>query len=234
MIDARRRKALEAREESERAVRVERATPWGIAVDGEGYRYDVFISYRRNDYWANFVKYLANELNGQLTANRPEGGGVFLDVTQIKYGADWPAHLATELSASRLFVPLLWNEYFYGKDTWCQAEMSMMLSRQAQQDESAEGASLIFPIEVLPTDMPRELSTFQTLNIQDAANAHITAQTPEARSLYRELRPFVAHLGEAASRAPAYDPSWRELATGRFRHLFERQPARQVELLGVR
>jgi hypothetical protein len=200
----------------------------------DGYRYDVFISYRRNDYWADFVALIARELHGILKASRPQGGGVFLDANRVEYGSDWPSRLAAELSASRLFVPILWNEYFFGEGTWCEAEMSQALGRHARESKSGSARRIIFPIEVLPTEIPRELRTFETLSLHDTANPHMRPRTASAEKLFKRLRPFGQDLIEAASRAPDYDPDGAAMAEDGFRHLFEQQRAPQSRLLGVR
>ena len=41
------------------------------------YRYDVFVSYRRNTHWAEFVEFLAGELDGLMTSRPPSRRGVF-------------------------------------------------------------------------------------------------------------------------------------------------------------
>jgi hypothetical protein len=197
------------------------------------YRHDVFVSYRRNTHWAEFIKYLADELDGLMKSSRPQGGGVFLDVRDRRYGADWPNRLASELSASRLFMPVLWNEYFYGDDTWCKAEMSQMLTRRQQVAAGRSAPEIIFPVLVLPTDIPSTMSTFEYLDIQRIANPHIRPQTNAAAKLWNRLRAFSEDLIAAADAAPPYDPGWEELATDEFRSLFEQRAVSQSRLLGV-
>jgi hypothetical protein len=77
------------------------------------------------------------------------------------------------------------------------------------------------------------LDNIQRLSIQKYANPWLAPNSPRAEELSILIKRFAVDVFHALQKAPAYDPSWSELAIDTFSHLFEeRATQRELPSLG--
>jgi len=111
------------------------------------YRYDVFISYRRQQ---PVLDWVVNHLHPMLEQWLPEhlpGGAVsvFRD-SSIEVGSRWPDSLSRALGESKCLVAVWSPPYF--QSAWCMAEWSSMEARERELGyySSAHPAGLAWPV----------------------------------------------------------------------------------------
>lgn len=120
-----------------------------------GYKYDVFISYKRDQFrsaWLNeyFVPLFSDMLQEDIASvSGREAEGLFFDQTQvpdqtrklngIEPGDDWQAALRTAIKASRCVVCLWSPRYFLSQ--WCRVEWQSF-------EQRAPATKLVVPMSV--------------------------------------------------------------------------------------
>ena len=115
---------------------------------GQGYKHDIFISYRREGsafVWAieHFIPLLKDRLRYSIPSDY--NATVFID-SDIRIGNSWSVELADALRASRCLLSIWSPDYF--RSNWCVAELYTMLKREEalglRQHNNSSG--LIYPV----------------------------------------------------------------------------------------
>jgi hypothetical protein len=189
-----------------------------LSSTGPGYRYDVFISYRRANIWPQFVtQHFLPIFSHWLGAEMGSGPVVFFGEDVIELGDQWPLRLASSLAASKVMVCLWSNEYF--RSPWCMAELSHMLARMELTKTGLERPRLIFGA-VIHGDPPEALGNIERVDIRAYSNPWMAINSPLAERLSDSLRKLAASVARAIEQAPEYDPSWTKLPLDGFMQAF--------------
>ena len=130
------------------------------------YKYDIFISYRRDDETRGWIKkhlvplvklHVGQELTRHVT--------VFYD-ENLETGTSWPPQLGARLAESRILIALWSKDNFYS--AWCSKEMEAMLAHEkyAKLRTVSNPRGLIVPFVIHDgEDFPGSLSHIQRLEI---------------------------------------------------------------------
>lgn len=173
------------------------------------YRYDIFISYRRNELtrkWIeeNFVPLI--ELYVSLEIGRKPD--IFID-SQLEIGTTWPIALGNALADSRTIIPL-WSKMFFDS-LWCSTEVGAMLERESKAGFRSVNnpGGLIFPTIIHDGEtMPIELSTIQYLEIRECFSVRMAKDSPKAELLEEKIKTFSPSLANAIDKAPQWQNDW--------------------------
>jgi TIR domain-containing protein len=168
-----------------------------------GYRYDVFISYRRA---GNVERWVQNHLWPVLTECLTDHLGfpprVFLD-TSVRPGDQWPATVRDALRRSRTLLPVLSASYF--ARPWCRAEWNTFAAR-----ERSTAVPAIYPVvhsglRALPAAARR-----RTLVDLSPWNFPYPQFRDDARYLgfHRAVETIAEDLAEWCANAPAWSAAW--------------------------
>ncbi len=175
---------------------------------GDGYEYDLFLSYKRAGDVPEWVKnHFHPLLRNALVNLRPSTPRIFLD-TEQEIGVRWPDNLAYSLRRSRCLVAVWSVPYFHS--AWCMAEWRSMLKRQQLLGMGTKD-SLVYPIVFADGD------NFPTAARAVQARFDLSRWAipfPEFRET-REYIPFFQAVGEVAKtlaarldKAPAWQSDW--------------------------
>jgi TIR domain len=194
-----------------------------------GYKYDVYISYRRANAWPKFVDSIFMPMfRHWLQSEIGHPPSIFVDVDDIETGEPWPYRLAASLSLSKVMVCLWSTEYFASR--WCQAELGQMLARRELTKTDSGPLPLILAAVIHGGEnISPHLSNVGRINIQEYANPWLAPGSPRSEALSQRIREFAAEVSQALQKAPAFDPAWRDIEGARFVELFSRQ-ARQGDV----
>jgi hypothetical protein len=201
---------------------------------GQGYKYDVFLSYKRANNWPRFVTAIFIPMfRHWLAAEMGRPPRIFFDADEIETGESWPRRLASGLASSKVMVCLWSNEYFCSP--WCQAELSHMLARRQFTKISSGPLPLILALVIHDGDsITRSLDDIQRMAIQEYANPWMARDSPRAEELADRIRKFCTHVDHAIRKAPICDPAWLDIAADDFVNLFAQQAGqRDVPSLGA-
>jgi hypothetical protein len=183
------------------------------AVSGEGgYRYDVFVSYRRSGAgyvapWVHnhFHPLLRNCLADQL----PDEPRIFIDVEQ-EFGAYWPATLANALRDSRLLVPVWSPKYF--RSPWCLAEWHTMMARERIFDLAGERQPLGLVYPVIFSDRENFPAEAQYRQARDLKRWSVPGKefrrTKRYCGLHDAVQAIAVELADRLRRVPPWRPDW--------------------------
>lgn len=180
-------------------------TVTGASTTTDGYRYDLFLSYRRAGNVELWVQnHLRPVLDECLTDHVGHPPRIFID-TGIQTGSRWPASLRHALRRSRILVPVLSAGYF--KTPWCRAEWSTF----ADREKSCGGvALLIYPIlhsgmRALPAEaLERQLADFRQWNFPYPQ----FRQNQRYLSFHRAIETVADELAQRCSQAPEWTQNW--------------------------
>src|ERR1035438_6726392 len=97
------------------------------------YRYDVFVSYKREDSNKRLVTPWLREVLDRIKYwLRQEMGGkkayFFFDEESIEVGDNWPEMIRDALLSAKCLLPVWSPEYF--QSTWCVSEWKSFLTRE--------------------------------------------------------------------------------------------------------
>lgn len=189
------------------------------------YRYDIFISYVRS---LETLRWLRMQLC-PLLQHRVElalGRRLRVFIHEVTYnipaGEIWPVHLAQELAASRILIPL-WTRNFFNS-LWCTCEMAHMFERQAQFGNGAPG--LVIPLKIHgDNDLPQNLGIVQCLDISSCYNTRMKRYGRRAEKLSDLIDTQAPHIATTIAGAPAWNAAWTNLAIQTFVDAYyERDP----------
>lgn len=175
----------------------------------EGYRYDVFVSYRRNRF---SLKWIAEEFIGlfeeRLEAELGKKPGIFWDHQTVNDGEVPTIMVMEALRTSRCLLSILSKPYF--ESSWCAAEWETFKQRAATV--GLRGRTLTIPIQwqdgedYLPLitghgPRPRDFSRFRLTGPGFRFSAtHVEYQV--------ELNELVESVARLIGAAPPFDGAW--------------------------
>jgi hypothetical protein len=185
------------------------------------YKYDIFISYRRDEEtrnWLNkhFIPLLKHRLKLEL-GNEPT---IYTD-QQLEVGTTWPVALGNEISSSKILIAL-WTKTYLNSE-WCTCEISHMLERETilgyRDAQNLNG--LVIPIVVHDGEtLPRALAIGQTLEIQDCFNPRMSVDSAKAEKLADSLSAAAVGIANLIKNAPAWQQQWNIVAKNNFYQLY--------------
>lgn len=187
------------------------------------YKYDIFISYRRNPEtlaWINehFIPLLSLRLEFELQ-RRP---AIYVD-EQIESGSSWPPALGAALGASRVLIALWTGNYL--ASVWCTEELSQMLSREdaAKLRTVAKPHGLIIPAFIHDGDsFPADLRHIQPFEIQSCFNPRMARNSHRAEQLDAALAAQAPGIASSIRSAPSWRRKWQTNAAAAFYERFHR------------
>jgi hypothetical protein len=178
---------------------------------GDGYEYDLFLSYKRAGNVPGWVEHhFCPLLQDALTDLRPDAPRIFLD-TQQEVGVRWPDNLAYALRRSRYMVAVWSVPYFHSP--WCMAEWKSMLKRErvlgiGRKDHPL---GLVYPVVFADGDnFPKQARDIQSR--QDLKQWAIPFPGFRDTSAYLDFYQAVYQVAETLAarldHAPAWQPNW--------------------------
>src|SRR5271154_2608102 len=178
------------------------------------YRYDVFVSYKREPVNKRLVTpWLQEVLNRVEYWLRQEMGGqpvtVFFDDESIEVGDEWPAEIRDALLSAKCLLPVWSPEYF--QSPWCMAEWRSFLQREQLISESGRSpCRLIAPIRFHDGFwFPEEAKRIKQLDLsQYTATTSAFWSTKRADELDQIIKKFAPSLARVVSQAPPYEAGW--------------------------
>lgn len=181
------------------------------------YKYDIFISYRRDDLtrkWieVHFVPLLEHHIYLEL-GRKPN---IYID-TLLENGTTWPISLGIALGDSRTIIPL-WTKTFLNSE-WCSCEIGHMLEREKKNGfrTISKPGGLIFPTIIHDGEtMPISLTTIQKIDIQECYNVRMSIDSQKAEILDDRLRPLGKDIADAIINAPDWKKDWQIEAINSF------------------
>lgn len=195
------------------------------------YRYDIFISYRRDDQtkiWIDrhFIPLIQHHVFNEL-GRAPV---IYID-SQLEAGSTWPLELGNALGTSRTIIPL-WSKT-YLNSVWCTCEISHMLERETKAGlrTTEKPYGLIFPVIIHDGEtMPINLSSIQKAEIQECFNVKMSADSPRAEILSDKLSTLGRVIAESICHAPVCQADWGiESANAFYRQFYKDVAAQQVQ-----
>ena len=201
--------------------------------DEEGYKYEVFISYRRYGEWPKWIKkHFSPIFQHWLGEELGQNCKMYIDYQEVKEGDYWPYNLSYALSHSKVLVPLWSRQYFISP--WCQAELAHMLTREQKcnlRTRDKPGGLIIPAIIHDGQDIPtviddrqgtrHYISGIEPAKLQDYTNIRMAPDSPTAEKLSHTIRKWVPSIASAIKSAPQFNPEWANLAADEFLDLFK-------------
>jgi hypothetical protein len=177
----------------------------------DGYEYDVFLSYPRNELIRSWVYvHFYPRLSEWLTECLGHEPRIFLDRDEIVAGSSWPQRIQHALLRSKILVPVLSATYF--RRPWCLAEWASMRERERvlglRTSDTPYG--LISPVvffdgESFPEDARMiEPCDLRPWNINTPGFLHTEAYL----AFVKRIQDFARQVDEAVSRVPAWQSNW--------------------------
>jgi len=178
---------------------------------GDGYEYDLFLSYKRA---GNVPSWVENHfyplLQDALTDLRPVPPRIFLDTRQ-EVGVRWPDNLAYALRQSRYMVAVWSVPYF--QSPWCMAEWKSMLKRERILGIGGKDhpLGLVYPVVFADGDsFPKQARDVQAR--MDLKRWAIPFPSFRETSVYSQFFDAVRGIAETLAarldQAPAWRPNW--------------------------
>jgi hypothetical protein len=179
------------------------------------YRYDVFVSYKREPSDNQLITPWLHKVLGRIEYwLRQELGGrrvdIFIDTRSIEAGDVWPDTIREALLTARCLLPIWSPEYFHS--AWCTAEWRSFLSRERLITGRGHAAcKLIVPIKFHDGEwFPPEAARVQQFDLRRfAATTEGFWETRRADELDQVLiRDVAPSLARAVRQAPPFEPDW--------------------------
>jgi TIR domain len=178
---------------------------------GDGYEYDLFLSYKRAGNVPGWIEHhFYPLLNDALTDLRPVVPRIFLD-TQQEIGVRWPDNLANALQRSRYMVAVWSVPYF--ESAWCMAEWKSMLMREELLGIGGKDnpLGLVYPVVFADGDsFPKEARDVQArMDLKRwAVPFPGFRETPAYLEFFQAVREVAETLAARLDQAPAWRPDW--------------------------
>jgi hypothetical protein len=178
------------------------------------YRYDVFVSYKRESANKRLVTPWLREVLDRIEYwLRQEMGGqtvsIFFDEESIEIGSDWPGEIRDALLSAKCLLPVWSPEYF--RSRWCIAEWKSFLAREELISSMTQRpCRLTAPIKFHDgTWFPPEAQRVQQLDLSPyAATTQAFWASPRAEELDQRIMRFAPALARVVSGAPPYEVGW--------------------------
>jgi hypothetical protein len=178
------------------------------------YRYDLFISYKREPDDNQLVTpWLREVLKRLVYWTGQDMGGVpvkiFFDEDSIEFGRDWPDEIRDALLAAKCLLPIWSPQYFHSP--WCMAEWKSFLLRERLLAGGGGPASrLIFPIKFhdgvwFPDEAQRAKPLDLTLHTGTTPAFWATQRADELDQIIKRA---AAQLARLISEAPPHAAGW--------------------------
>lgn len=195
------------------------------------YKYDIFISYRRDPETVRWIKdhftpLLALRLGFELK-RKPT---IYLD-EQIETGATWPLSLASALGTTRVLIALWTANYF--TSVWCTEEFGQMLHREeiSKLRTPPRPNGLIIPAFIHDgNSFPAKLRYIQAFEIQACFNPRMAQNSPRAEALDAALAAQAPAIAASIENAPPWRKAWGARAATGFQKTFRRQAKTQQKV----
>ncbi|GJL66943.1 MAG: hypothetical protein NPIRA05_19140 [Nitrospirales bacterium] len=173
------------------------------------YEYDLFISYRRRDSVADWVRlHLRPRLEQSLYDHLPHDPKIWIDVEQAE-GVDWRENLTKGLTRSKLLLPVWSPDYF--RSEYCMAEWVSMRKRQEllQQESIQLPPSLVYPVKY--SDGNHYHKDAKAIECKkDFSSLNYPYQTFKDSARYMQFHDLVDQIAVELTVWLALIPDWRE------------------------
>jgi len=184
-----------------------------------GYRYDVFISYRRTELVGRWVKnHFYPEFEMRLDACAGYATSVFCD-TQLQEGTDWAGSLRDNLRDSKILIPIWSADYFRSK--WCMTEWMNFMQRR-----SLVGASRPIMIPICYADGQYFPPSAQAIQMKDMSKYNSPSDVFRRTERWLEFTDRIDELVETVIAALDDVPEWQDLPIDEFEPMPPVQMAR--------
>ncbi len=187
------------------------------------YAYNVFLSYRRCNYWPQYVRetFLPMFEHWLATALGDDDAKIYHDQA-IETGEEWPLHLAHGLAHSKVMVCLLTRQYWTSE--WCKLELSQMLARRKALTGDSGPPPLVLAVLLHDSEkLHASLASIQRFPLQDCACPWMTPKSEKVALLSDRLKALANDVARAVDLAPGFNPEWSRLTASEFWQLFNRQ-----------
>lgn len=177
-----------------------------------GYRYDVFVSYRRSGNVGEWVRtHLVPTLTRALADELDTEPRLFLDTDGIEVGDRWPQRLEWALHRSRLLLAVWSPPYFTSR--WCLAEWRTMVARQELLGVGGPQGhgGLVYPIRYSDGDrFPAEARGIHEERVFSAWGYPYPqfAQTPLYLEFHDAVRQLAGRLAARFDDVPPWQDGW--------------------------
>ena len=180
-----------------------------MASPPSGYRYDVFISYKRMakvERWIDQI--FLNQLRDHLELELGRVPQIFLDRSALRVGDVWKTEISTALRQSRCLVAVLSASYF--RSTWCVAEWETFRIRAELERMMEKGHGLAIPIRWHDGDsFPKSVRSITEVDFTNyAVTAKYFLDSPLAMDFEIAVGKMCEHLAQKISAAPDYSDAW--------------------------
>jgi hypothetical protein len=187
------------------------------------YKYDIFVSYRRNPETLGWIKeHFQPLLSLRLEFELKRSPRIFVD-EQIESGSSWPPALGAALGASRVLIVLWTGNYL--ASVWCTEEFSQMLSREneAKLRTVVKPHGLIVPAFIHDGDsFPADLKHIQPFQIQSCFSPRMARNSQRAEDLDVVLAAQAPAIASSIRSAPPWRKKWPVKAAAAFNRRFRR------------
>lgn len=174
------------------------------------YRYDVFVSYKREALVTPWLRELLIRVKFWLCQELSDNDVTFFfDEESIDVGEDWPNEIQDALLSAKCLLPIWLPTYFHS--TWCLSEWkSFLLREKLIASTSRKSPRLIVPIKFWDGDsFPKEAQRVQQLDLSDYSGTIAGFwETRRADEVEQLIKKFAPMLARAVANAPPYDPNW--------------------------
>ena len=165
----------------------------------DGYRWDIFISYRRTPRIRDWVHgVLLEELRDWLPEQMSRDPRIFVD-EKIEVGTPWPDELEHGLKTSRTML-CVWSPTYF-RSEWCKAEWASMADREDQEACRGSRPRILYPLlwqdgDLLPerarNTQYRDVKRWSHLRPEFRSSAQALAFTEEMQVVCQELATMIS------------------------------------------
>jgi hypothetical protein len=175
------------------------------------YKYDIFLSYKRNSSAAVWVhEHFYRLLDRWLPEVMNRKPNIFIDDKKIETGANWNATLRNALRDSRCLLPI-WSEPYF-QSSWCLAEWRSMMAREKMLNFRTQSnpRGLIFAVKFFGGDyFPDEANATQYLDFSDwSSTAPGFKDTIKYVELEEQVKKMLPELRHMIDHAPPWQPDF--------------------------
>lgn len=174
----------------------------------DDYQYDVFFSYKRQDFtleWNRRVAHLLRRWLGEELGGTTLGQErVFFDERSIEVGQQWPDTLKTALHRSKC-IACVWLPSYFRSD-WCVSEWRTFCER-----ETLTGKTLIAPLRFHDGEhFPPEAQRVQWIDVAPfASTLPAFWDSPASLKLEDQIKLYAGRLATMVRAAPPFDANWK-------------------------
>jgi len=164
-----------------------------------GYEYDVFVSYEQSS--AELAVELARELREELRARLGYEPRFFINISEIRLGAEISVSLERALARSRVLLAVLTPRYAV-------SPLSMHEYLSFYRRVRTSGKSVVLPVMLRRGVFPPEINSMQWI---DLSNTPLRSGFLRNREAARQVMEIARILQAMIEGAPTFDPRWEQL-----------------------